>query len=416
MDLTIEEYQKAKKAGYSTDRIAQLLTLDAPKKAVTTQAPKVDNLKQAEMDVAARGDVWDKIIGDYMSPNPVRKVMGNLEFAAVPTTAIENAISNPVMAMQRGNFNPMDLAKEAGKGLIGQKQGQYGDIMRGVGVPKPIAAGVGLAYNALPIGIAGKISKAFTGVTKASDKGILRAGEELMKAGDQATEVVGGKLNEAYKVVNDIPIDPNAFLKTAKKLPKVLIDKLEEVFGGKIDSIAQNLNVGILRDIKSLVGKYRPAAFNELKTASETIEGEAINSVYGSIKNLMHETMSKTLGNKKASQAILEADENFGNVAKATKYVKTNVLDPILQKATNAGKMAGKIAKEGDVSGRDALNTFRKYARKSTDKAVSALESFNRWRAISEGGRKVVNAMAYGGVAGSLGGLALGKVVRPNSD
>jgi hypothetical protein len=413
MNLTFEDFQKAKKAGYSNDDIARLSSFDAPKKAVTTQAPKQD----VQAQIASRGNVWENIKNDWNSPNPVRKTMGALGAVGSPLTAIENTVANPALEMQRGNFNPMDLAKEAYKGMTGQKQGQYGDVYREAGVPKPIAATAGLVLNASPIKMANMASKALGGISKMSDKGILKAGTSLINAGKQAESTVGTALNDAFKAVDQAPVDPQRITDTLAKLPKQLLTKMEETFGGQID--LTKVTVGSLRKMKQLLGKYKPSSFGkEARGVAENIEADEINQVYGTIKKLLSDSVETHAG-KDAAKKLMGLEKRFSEVTRASDYVKRTVVDPILMKATEAGKMAGKIQVEGKVGGRTALNTLRtagKEAKKSINKAMSEMEAFNRWRAISEGGRKVVNAMAYGGVAGSLGGLALGKVVRPNSD
>jgi hypothetical protein len=416
MDLTIEEYQKAKKAGYSTDRIAQLLTLDAPKKSVTTQAPKAS----VQSEIATRGNVWENIKNDFMSPNPIRRYgMAPLAAVASPLTAIENTVANPALAMQRGNFNPMDLAKEAYQGMTGQKQGQYGDVFREAGVPKPIAATAGFVLNASPIKMANMASKALSGISKMSDKGILKAGNSLIKATSDAEKFAGTKVNEAYAAFDEVKIGSDAVLKELNKLPAPLIKKVGEVFGGTVEELSQNMTVGSLRKVKQLLGKYKPGAFSKSERgAAENIEADEIESVYGAIKNLLSNNIKAMVG-EKATSAVMKLDEAFTNISRASDSIKKTVVDPTLLMATKAGKMAGKLSAEGDVTGRMALNIVRnssKEAKKSIDVAVKAMSSFNKWRAVSEAGRKVVNAAAFGGVAGSLGGLALGKLVKRDSD
>lgn len=413
MNLSFEEFQKAKAAGYSSEDIARLASFDAPKKSVTTSAPK----SNVQGEIAARGNVWENIKNDFMSPNPVRKTMGALSVVASPLTAIENTVANPSLAMQAGNFNPVDLAKEAYKGFTGQKQGQYGDVYREAGVPKPLAATAGLVLNASPIKAANMASKALSGISKMSDKGILKAGNSLINAGKQAETTVGTALNDAFKAVDNAPVDPTLITDTLAKLPKQLLGKIEEVFGGQID--LTKVTVGQLRKMKQLIGKYRPSAFGkDARGVSENIEADEINTVYSAMKNLMEGSVVKAAG-KDVAKKLMGLEKKFSEVTRASDYVKRTVVDPILMKATEAGKMAGKIQVEGKVGGRVALNTLRnagKEAKKSINKAMTEMEAFNRWRAASEVGRKLVNAMVYGGIGGSLGGLALGNIVKRDSD
>jgi hypothetical protein len=416
MNLSFEEFKKAKAAGYSSEDITRLASFDAPKKAVTTQAPKAN----VQSEIAARGNVWENIKNDFMSPNPVRKTMGALGAIGSPLTAIENTVANPALEMQRGNFNPMDLAKEAYQGMTGQKQGQYGDVYREAGVPKPLAATAGLILNASPIKMANMASKALGGITKMSDKGILKAGKALESASDQAMGFVGKELDSAFAQVDSMFVDPKMAQRVVAGLPKEIKTVLTENFGN-LGDFAKKMTIGQLRQFKQVLGKYSPSSFGrEERGLLENIAGDKVNKAYASAKQLLEDALRTNKSTKgEFADKLLGLEDRFSQVAKASSLVKKTITEPTLQMVTEAGKMAGKIQAEGKVGGRVALNILRgagKEARKSINKAVSELDAFNKWRAVSEVGRKAVNALAYGGIAGSLGGLALGKVVRPNSD
>ena len=120
---------------------------------------------------------------------------------------------------------------------------------------------------------------------------------------------------------------------------------------------------------------------------------------------------------KKAAEVLSKTDDAFHSVSNASDYIQKSIVDSTLKMATKGGNMAKKLALEGDVSGRAAMNILKKSgARKEIIKAVDSLAAFNRWQMAIKLGEHAVGAALFGGVAGSLGGMALGKAINKNSD
>jgi hypothetical protein len=263
-------------------------------------------------------------------------------------------------------------------------------------------------------------NKALTGISKMSDKGILKAGESLIGATEQATGAIGKKLGEAFSQVDSMFVDPKMAQKVVLGLPKEIKTVLTENFGD-LTALARKMTVGQLRQFKQVLGQYSPSSFGRAERGMlENIAGDKVTRAYASAKQLLEDALRTNKATRgKFADVLLGLEDKFAEVSRASSLVKKTVMEPTLQMATEAGKMAGKIQVEGRVGGRMALNILRKSgkeAKKSIDKAMSAMESFNKWRAASEAGRKLVNAAAYGGIGGSLGGLALGNIVKRDSD
>lgn len=358
---------------------------------------------EAQQRIEGRGNLWGNIRGDISSPNPIRKAVGLIGAVASPASVAESAIANPALEMQSGNFRPQDLAREAALGLSGRKQGQFGDVYRVAGAPAPIAASAGLLLSAAgPIKVLKSAGNAFGKIAKLSDRGIVKAGESLINATKEAKKFTGASLGEAFKPVEGAKVDPNRFISEIADLPKPLVAKLESIFGPLTD-VGQNMTIGTLRKIKQTIGKYNPGVFGrEARGLSENITADEINKVYRAIKKLIGETIENTSG-KETAKKLMSLEDSYTAVERAADFVKRSVMDSTLRLPTKGGKVAKQLNLEGDVSGRSALNTLRSAgvnAKKEIDRAVSELDKFNKWRAVSSVSKRVLEAGAIGITAG----------------
>lgn len=369
---------------------------------------------KAESDIAKRGSYWGNIAENLKSPNIIRKIIGGASAVGSPFATIEHTVAAPAFEMQRGQFNPLELAKAATKGFKGERQVEYGDIYRTAGAPGAVAAPAGLLLNLSPVKAVDLLTRPFRAISKLSDKGILRAGKNLMGASDEAIKYTGTKLGEAYGAVDDILVDPNTTSTFFKSIPKELKTVIAEDVGS-INDLTKNMTIAKLRRVKQLLGKYRPSAYGRGERGlPENIAADKLNSVYSSMKNTIYNEAKKIKG-EKAAEAIMNMDEAFTKLIHSTDYVKKTIVDPTLRMATKGGSAAKKLKTGGDVSFRTALNIIRQSgrpAKKAIDKALQDLNTFNKWQMISEGLTKAAQAATYGGAIGGVGGYAASKFYR----
>jgi len=368
---------------------------------------------EAAKRIEARGTIQDKLRSQFEKPELMSKVMGTLTAIGAPVAAIESAMANPILLAQQGNFSPKDLAKEAILGATLQKQGQYGDVFKNVGVQEEIADAAGLFLNvAAPAKLLKAVNNTFGKISKMTDKGILKAGNQLVGASDDAVKAMGTEVGKAFSVADNLPTDKIGFLDDVVKMPKSLVKAAEEQFGN-IDDFVQTLTVGKLREFKRFIGKFRSTSFGKSERGlAENIDAQKINTVYASIKNMMRKTIKDGMGEKE-SNIIMKMEEAFADVIRSGNVIKKTVVDPTLRKATKAGSAADKLIKEGDVTFRIALNTLKKAgskSRKAVNKSISLLNNYNRHRRNIEFTRKAAGAVIFGGAAGAVGGKALQKV------
>lgn len=375
--------------------------------------------KETESEIAKRGNLYGGIAEKFGSKSAGRKVMGSLELAGAPMQQIESAIANPLLSIQAGNYNPSELAKQSWSGLQGIRQGELGDLFYRGGMGKTAASAAGLGLSIYAPLKAGKVmGKFFNGVSRMSDKKLLKASEKLIGSTDEALEFVGKKVGELYKPYEGITVDRNKLLQIVRKLPQPVVERIEETVGYMKDILA-NPTIGNMREIKRVLGKFRPSSFDKVaKGAKETLEDMRINEMYGGLKRIMEDTLKTNFG-EKVSKTIMSAEHAYSSVSKASSTIRKAVTDSSTGWATTGGKAAEKLVKEGNSTFRQSLNVVRgtsKQARKAVDKAVSELESFNNWLALKKGVSMAGKAIVYGGGAGAIGGAAAGKVMGRNND
>jgi len=339
--------------------------------------------------------------------------LAGLSAASVPTQAIESGISNIALGLQKEDKPSLgELATEGLKGVTLQKRGRFEDVFRGAGLPETPAKLAGIATSlAVPIGIANKAKRAFGTLSKASDKGIAKASQAVIRSTDEAANIIGPKVDAAFEPVKNMVANRDTFTKSFSVLPKVIKKKASEVFGD-IDDFAGSLNVGKLREFKRWLGQLKPAAFGkEAKGAVERIDDININQAFSGIKKLIGETIETSIGGpagKKASKLVLDAEERFTELKRATQFLRKTVVDSTLQVPTKGGALARKISKEGDLTSRTAINIIKKAggdANKTMNKAIDALNKFNRAQDVAQLFKRIISGATIGaglGVANRL--------------
>lgn len=371
---------------------------------------------EIQKNIASRGTVGENLNKIY-KPGIGDKVFGILNTLDAPRQMLEAGIANPLLAMQNPEQNiqgnaAMMLAREAAAGFTGKKLGQFGDVYYG-GLPisREIAGIAGLVPGMMGTArIVDAATRPFRTISKMSDRGILNAGKSLVKAADNASEITGSSVSKMYEPFNSTSVDGLKFIDSIKELPDVLVKEIESSFGGKIEDIAQSMNIENLRKIKQLVAKYQPSAFGkETLGLAENINADKLNKVYSNLQKLRTETLD-SLGNKKISEELNKADDLHTEVVRASNYLKKTVTDSTLKKPTKAGKVAGGLKVEGDVTSRMALNDIAKVSSKTRQEIDRAVRILNKFNAFQEGAtlaKKAAGAAIFGGAIGAIGGRAI---------
>jgi len=409
-------------------KTGEVIDLSAPK-----ESPKS---KEAQTDerIKERGTIQDTVKKVSSESSGIKKAIAASEVADAPFAAVESAIANPALEIQKGNIGlsktasmagpvgakPEDardmgkVIKEAVLGLTLQKQAQYGDIMKNAGYNPILADAAGMVLHLSPIKIYSEVAKTFGAISKMSDKGMLKAGENLLNAVNQAKEAAGTKLTQEFaKVADNVPVDGLKFIEDISKLPAPIMSRAEAVFGNLAD-FANGLTIARVREFKRFLGKLKPNSYGQGERGlQETLDVQDLQKVYSNLKQRMVDTLSdKNVSgmDKKAVDYLMKLEDVFSDVSDAGRYIRKAIVDPVLSAPTKVGNFAKKVSSETDSAARMSLTTIKKTSREAMNrinKAMKEIESFNRNEQLKQVAGHAINAAAYGGVAGGIGGRIL---------
>lgn len=384
----------------------------------------IEELKESAEDktkkrIEKRGTIQESVKEKFESESNIQKAIGVAEIAGAPFSAIESAIANPALQIQKGKFRTKEdignLIKESVLGITLQKQAQYGDIMKNAGYNPILADTLGFVLHVSPIKVYSEVSKTFGSISKMSDKALAKAGDNLLNAINQAKKAAGTKVSQEFtKLADNIPVDGWEFVKQITKLPQVVMKKAETVFG-PLENYADGLTIGKIRELKRFLGKLRPSSYGQTERGiQETLDTQDLNAAYSGLKNIMQKFIESSLG-KKTANYLMQLEEAYSDVADASRFIRRSITDPILKLPTKTGNFAETIAAEGNASARVALNTIKKTSRqamKRINKAMKTIEEYSRSQKLKGLAAHAVRAAAYGGIAGGIGGRILARVQK----
>lgn len=370
--------------------------------------------EKTEERIKERGTIQESVKEQFAKGSLLGKVTGALEVASTPFSSIESGISNPALELQKGNTNVADLIKQAALGVSLQRQAKYADVMKNAGYNPLISEVGGLVLNLSPVKVFSGVSKTFGNISKMSDKGLMKAGNALIEATNEARVAVGTKVGQEFsKYANNIGVDGLKFLEDISELPAPAVKKLELAFG-KMDDFARGLNIGKLREFKTYLGKLKPNVFGKAEHGvQETIEIKDFVQSYGKVKNRLRTTLQDSQLPKKVTSYLMSLEDTFSDVMDARRFIKKSVVDSVMNVPSKVGTFAEEVTKSTNQTARLALNEIKhasSKARSLINKAMGEIESFERWQAGKQIVSHATKAAVYGGVAGGVGGAILRKV------
>lgn len=384
-----------------------VIDLSSPSKPVESKE------KATEKRIESRGTIQESA-KKMVKGKGAEKVVGGLEVASAPFSSLESGIANPMLEMQKGNVNPMDLVKESILGFSLQKQGQYGDVMKSAGYNPLVADSAGLLLSLAPAKVFMGVSKTFGNISKMSDKGLMKAGTGIIDATNEAKNAIGKKVGEAFgKHANHLGVDGLEFINDISEIPKPVLNKLEVAFG-PMEDFAKGLTIGKLREFKTYLGKLKPNSFGKSEHGiQESLDVKDLSKAYGKVRQRMYDTIKSSGIDKKVSDHLMNLEDSFSTVMDARRFIKKRVVDPTLNIPSQVGTFAGEVTKGINPTARIALSEIKRAsskARSGINKAMSQIESFERWQSAKQVASHAAKAAVYGGVAGGIGGAILRKV------
>jgi len=352
-------------------------------------------------------------------------IAGGFGIAAEPFERAGSAVSNVALATQRDVINPKFLFNEFITGLTGTKRGKPRDVIQtelskfhgieGRGA-EMFSATAGFAAEILvPYVAIGKTLQTFGKLSKFTDKGITRAGESLVKAIEAGKSAMGANLTKAYEpFVKLAGRSDEALFRALNKLPKSVLDDVVEATGKNLEDIIINPTVGVLREAKGAVGKFRPGIFEQQAVGADIKkEGEIIKKAYSLLKKNIQDIFSQNkLG--AAGNRVLKADDAFDKVSSAGKFIQGQVVDKTLRLPTKAGQVAKGIKTAGDTTTRTAMNILKRAGREAKRNiiiSIKELNSYNRIVAIGTAVRRGAQVVQNAAVIGLLLKTPVGKSI-----
>jgi len=398
-----------------------IITTEGQEKKTTSFLPKE---QEVEQKISGREDSVSRLRKEVATPydfgqhpfkSTLKPLVTGLKTMAVPIQRTESALAGLGLGLQKGQVG--EGFGRFKQGLFGQKQQELGDLVRTTGFGgefnEPLAATSGFVASLVtPIESMRKANKALSSIQRASDKGLLSAGNALIQGSDDAVRAVGSKLDDVYSKFNTVQVNANKILDDIVKLPKTVIEHIETEAGTKLDDLLSNFNMANARKLKHILGQLKPNVWGKgEKGLIENVQDMQLNRAYGSIKKAMQEALNNT-GMSKEADRLLQADEAFTDTMRASQFIKKTIIDPTLRKPTKTGSMALRMAKEGDLSGRVALNTLKAASREASKnimKAVNALDKYNSINFLLGQTKRLGSSAITGGAAGLLGGKIIGE-------
>lgn len=389
------------------------VALPKEQEVLKKQSQRVDSVERLRQEAMVPYDFKNKPLQSALKiPITAMKTI------AVPFQRAESAVSGLGLGLQKGSLK--EGIKRAKEGLTGEKVQEYGDLIRTTGyggdANEAIASTVGFTASLVaPLEYLKKVNKSLSSIQNFSDKGLMKAGKDLLKGSDEAVSIVGKHLDDVYAPINKVKVNPNNVLDDIAKMPETVIKHLENEMGSSVDDILSDFDISKARQLKRVLGELKPTSFGKAeKGAIETIQDMQINKAYSVIKRTMQEALESS-GLTKEADSLLKADSAFSDTLRSSKFIRKTITDATLRKPTKTGSIALRMAKEGDLSARYALNTLKSAsskANKSITKAIEELDRFNQLRVASWAAKRIGTGAVYGGI----GGVAGGKVINMMND
>lgn len=363
--------------------------------------------------------------------NAAQKAIGGLEVIAAPGRAIEAAIANPLLELQRGNIGEKDLAKgfaisgplgavvepilkaqETGyrnmpssilEALKGKRMGEFGDVFIGAGMSEGAASAAGLAVDIALTG--GILEMGLNGMKKQflnkSDKAALKAVDDLSVGIDKAQEASKAATNMFWREIDDVSVNPDKFSSKIENLPPKAIQIIEENIGKSLSEVSLNPKLSDVREVKQAIGALRPGAFGKVERGlDDTLDDIKINKTYSNVKKLINNTLLEN-GLEKQAKQLIEVDDAAEEAIKAAKILKGEI-------KTSKGKAKVTTLLQ-DVSGlsgaamREAMDTLSKTspsAKRVLQKSLLKLRNI----AIKESRKRALQSLLKYGVGGAIVG------------
>ena len=381
--------------------------------------PGLPRQQQVEQQISQRPDLVNQFIQKIQQPGylgqAVRKPL-------MPTQDIlagggglyqrgEAAIANPMMNLQQEQ--PQQVGRSFLSGITGQRQGEFGDIIRSTGfggiMNEPLAKTIGFlsSMGLTNMATRGKLIEAATKageLTKQhlpqvmNDEWLTKQATSTYGVADDVVKAVQNEYDDLYKNIDDVVVDEtklkgivNQLTGGVKEESQQLIDELTTEFEGK--PIPFTINAA--RRIKNIIQKYIPesAWIKGKKNLNMTPKQEKLADAWFKTRDLVKNTLKKHYPtdadyleylDKKATDTYRLAKAIKGMVVDETgqPHKTTQLVNTFMGGATSSGKR----------------KLFMRLAEldNNTRKVISDMNKFKNRQAIETFAKRVAGATLIG--------------------
>ncbi len=327
---------------------------DLPQRLIHEQPtglPGLPGQQNVEQQISQRPDLIKQFIGSIQQPGYLGKAVRN---PLIPTMDIikgggglyqrgESAIANPAMALQRGQ--PQQTGSEFLSGVTGQKQGEFGDIIRQTGfggmMNEPLAKTIGFLST---MGLTNVVTKGklIEAATKAqeltkqhlpqvmNDEWLTKQATYTYGVADDVVKAVQNEYEDLYKNIDDVVVNESKLKEVvnnlsggAKEETQQIIDDLKLEFGDEPISFTINS----ARRIKNIIQRYIPdsAWMKGKKNLNMTPRQEKLAGVWFKTRDLIKDTLKEHYPTD--ADYLEYLDKKASDTYRLAKVVKGMVVD-----------------------------------------------------------------------------------------
>jgi len=374
-------------------------------KSKTLDRPKIIK-KQQNLDsfikerIKSRGSVWSEF---KPGTKPFERISTGLKTVGLPFELLQSGIANPIIALQQGKFNPINLVKEAGLGIAGIKQGEFRDIPRGAGISETPSNVIGfMADIAMPLGLS-KIAGKLGAVSKYADKRTAKAITSFVNAVEGkggALNKVGGKVQKFYNEIGETAINKNKFLdelanasNIAKKqmagVPNINIKDAE----ASLLNLAEQGNVNAVRQARQLLDDLITSWANSASGKKISSGQKALMKISRNLNDIADSAIAKAKGIKYVNK-FKKARLNYSELKKGYASIQRKMVNPITGKPTKTGKLLKEILDSRESDLRTTLSALNKFGAKS-NKFAQELRNIEKIIRSREFAGRLLKGVAY---------------------
>lgn len=371
-----------------------------------------------------RGTLWEQYViqsNSTKDSNPVID-LGNqlLNNISVPLKMLEAGVANPIIEMQKGNLNPIDVVAESFKGFAGLKQGEFGDIGRMNAYPEMVSASAGLAASfVLPMALI-KAGGKLKAVTKWSDSKVAKAISRFFKTMEKpngAMNKVGAKVGAYYDEIGGAAVDKSGFLdevsRVSSTVKRSIVDMPTEKLRLVDDELLNLVDQGTIKAAhaaKESVDDLLRSYFTSTSKSQSALR-ESSGALGKLIDDAAYKAQVRVLGEKAAKKYVSNfqrARKDYSVLKNGYAYIRNKLINPHTGELTKTGSILKEIADPREQNLRATLRSINKHGTGanrfaneilSIEKAIQGREFFGR----------ILQGVGYGAVVGTTIGQTVGR-------